>query len=201
MLKIIFIYEEFVSYMINMAKILILTGDAGESLEVMYPLQRMKEEGFDVEVAAPEKKKIQLVVHDFEDGFDTYTEKLGYKIQADIAFKDVDPSKYDALIIPGGRAPEYIRNDLDFIRIVKYFFAHNEPVAELCHAPLGLAVAGVLKGRKTAAYPALKPDVAMAGGEFIDSAAVVDGNLVSARAWPDHPEWMRAFIKLLRDKN
>ncbi len=187
--------------MINMAKVLILTGDAGESLEVMYPLQRMKEEGFNVDIAAPERKKIQLVVHDFEDGFDTYTEKLGYKIQADVAFKDVDPSKYDALIIPGGRAPEYIRNDPDFIRIVKYFFKHDVPVAELCHAPLGLAAAGVLRGRKTAAYPALKPDIVIAGGEFIDSAAVIDKNLVSARAWPDHPEWMRAFIKLLREKD
>ncbi|CAC11607.1 probable intracellular proteinase I [Thermoplasma acidophilum] len=183
-----------------MVRVLILTGDAGESLEVMYPLQRMKEEGFEVDVAAPEKKKIQLVVHDFEEGFDTYTEKPGYKLQADLAFKDVDPSKYDALIIPGGRAPEYIRNDKDFIRIVKYFFEKHSPVAELCHAPLALAAAGVLKGRTTAAYPALAPDVAIAGGQFVDGAAVIDGNLVSARAWPDHPEWMRAFIKLLKEK-
>ncbi|KAA8922226.1 DJ-1/PfpI family protein [Thermoplasma sp.] len=183
-----------------MVRVLILTGDAGESLEVMYPLQRMKEEGFEVDVAAPEKKKIQLVVHDFEEGFDTYTEKLGYKLQADLAFKDVDPSKYDALIIPGGRAPEYIRNNKDFIRIVRYFFEKNSPVAELCHAPLALAAAGVLKGRTTAAYPALEPDVIGAGGRFVDGAAVIDGNLVSARAWPDHPEWMRAFIKLLKEK-
>ena len=184
-----------------MAKILILTGDAGESLEVMYPLQRMKEEGFDVDLAAPEKKKIQLVVHDFEDGFDTYTEKLGYKVQADIAFKDVDPSQYDALIIPDGRAPEYIRNDKDFIRIVQYFFEKNAPVAELCHAPLGLAAAGVLHGRKTAAYPALAPDVTIAGGTFVDAAVVVDGNLISSRAWPDHPQWMREFIKLLDERD
>ncbi|ARD84678.1 intracellular proteinase I [Ferroplasma acidiphilum] len=184
-----------------MAKILILTGDAGESLEVMYPLQRMKEEGFDMDLAAPEKKKIQLVVHDFEDGFDTYTEKLGYKVQADIAFKDVDPSQYDALIIPGGRAPEYIRNDKDFIRIVQYFFEKNAPVAELCHAPLGLAAAGVLHGRKTAAYPALAPDVTIAGGTFVDAAVVVDGNLISSRAWPDHPQWMREFIKLLHERD
>ncbi|SMD31287.1 DJ-1/PfpI family protein [Picrophilus oshimae] len=184
-----------------MEKILILTGDAGESLEVMYPYQRLKEEGYEVHIAAPEKKKIQLVVHDFEDGFDTYTEKPGYKIDVDLAFRDVRPEEYIALVIPGGRAPEYIRNDPDFKRIVKYFFEKNEPVAELCHAPLGLAAAGVLNGRKTAAYPALAPDVTIAGGEFVDGAAVIDGNIVSARAWPDHPEWMRAFIKMLREKN
>ena len=183
-----------------MIRVLILTGDAGEALEVMYPLQRMKEEGYGVDVAAPEKRKIQLVVHDFEDGFDTYTEKLGYKLQVDLAFKDVDPSEYNALIIPGGRAPEYIRNNKDFIRIVRYFFEKNEPVAELCHAPLGLAAAGVLKGRKTAAYPALAPDVEMAGGIFVDGSAVVDGDMVSARAWPDHPQWMHEFIKMLREK-
>ncbi len=183
-----------------MIRVLILTGDAGEALEVMYPLQRMKEEGYGVDVAAPEKRKIQLVVHDFEDGFDTYTEKLGYKLQVDLAFKDVDPSEYNALIIPGGRAPEYIRNNKDFIRIVRYFFEKNEPVAELCHAPLGLAAAGVLKGRKTAPYPALAPDVEMAGGIFVDGSAVVDGNMVSARAWPDHPQWMHEFIKMLREK-
>ncbi len=183
-----------------MIRVLILTGDAGEALEVMYPLQRMKEEGYGVDVAAPEKRKIQLVVHDFEDGFDTYTEKPGYKLQVDLAFKDVDPSEYNALIIPGGRAPEYIRNNKDFIRIVRYFFEKNEPVAELCHAPLGLAAAGVLKGRKTAAYPALAPDVEMAGGIFVDGSAVVDGNMVSARAWPDHPQWMHEFIKMLREK-
>ncbi|MCL5989198.1 MAG: DJ-1/PfpI family protein, partial [Candidatus Thermoplasmatota archaeon] len=107
---------------------------------------------------------------------------------------------YAALVVPGGRAPEYIRNDPDFNRIVRYFFEKNSPVAELCHAPLGLASAGVLKGRVTAAYPALAPDVAAAGATFKDAAAVVDGNLVSARAWPDHPQWMRAFIKLLREK-
>ena len=183
-----------------MTKILILTGDAGESLEVMYPYQRLKEEGYDVDIAAPRKKAIQTVVHDFVEGFDTYTEKPGYLVNADLAFKDVKTEKYAALVVPGGRAPEYIRNDPDFNRIVRYFFEKNSPVAELCHAPLGLASAGVLKGRITAAYPALAPDVAAAGATFKDAAAVVDGNLVSARAWPDHPQWMRAFIKLLRER-
>lgn len=184
-----------------MPKILMLTGDAAESLEVLYPYQRLLEEGYEVEIAAPSKKKLRFVVHDFEDGYDTYTEKAGYSWEADLAFADVDPSDYAALVIPGGRAPEYIRNDDDVKRIIRHFVSEeHKPVAELCHAPLALAAAGVLEGRKTAAYPALEPDVAQAGGEFVDSAAVVDGELISARAWPDHPEWMREFIALLAEK-
>lgn len=183
-----------------MPRVLILTGDAAESLEVMYPYQRLREEGYEVDIAAPEKKVLQTVVHDFEPGFDTYTEKKGYRVQADLAFKDVNPSDYVALVVPGGRAPEYIRNDPDFSRIVKHFFQNDAPVAQLCHAPIALATAGVLKGRTSAAYPALAKDVEAAGATFVDGAAVVDGSMVSARAWPDHPEWMRAFMKVLRDK-
>jgi len=182
-----------------MPKILILTGDAAESLEVMYPYQRLLEEGYDVEIAGPSKKKLSFVVHDFVDGYDTYTEKPGYTWDADLAFADVDPSDYAALVVPGGRAPEYIRNDADFQRIVKHFFDDEKPVAQICHAPLALATAGVLEGRRTAAYPALEPDVLAAGAEYADGAGVVDGLMVSARAWPDHPAWMREFVKLLRE--
>lgn len=183
-----------------MAKILMLAGDAAESLEVMYPYQRLLEEGYEVEIAGPSKKKLQFVVHDFVDGYDTYTEKPGYTWPADLAFSDVKPEEYIALVIPGGRAPEYIRNDPDVLRIIKHFFGDQKPVAQICHAPLVLAAAGVLSGRRTAAYPALAPDVRAAGAQFIDSEAVVDGNMVSARAWPDHPAWMREFIALLRSR-
>src|SRR5437870_7893545 len=183
-----------------MPKVLMLTGDAAESLEVMYPYQRLLEAGYDVEIAAPSRKKLQFVVHDFVDGYDTYTEKPGYTWDADLAFSDVDPGDYVALVIPGGRAPEYIRNDPDLQKIIRHFFQQDKPVAQLCHAPLALAAAGVLKGRRSAAYPALAPDVAAAGAEFVDSGAVVDGQMVSARAWPDHPTWMRAFIRLLKQK-
>jgi protease I len=182
-----------------MARILILTGDAAESLEVLYPYQRLREEGYEVDIAAPSKKRLQLVVHDFVEGFDTYTEKFGYTWPADLAFADVDPARYVALVIPGGRAPEYIRNDPHFARIVRPFFEAARPVAQLCHAPLALAPLGVLRGRRTAAYPAVAPDVAAAGAEFVDAEAVVDGVMVSARAWPDHPAWMRAFIRVLRE--
>ena len=181
-------------------KVLMVAGDAAESLEVLYPYQRLQEEGYEVQIAAPSKKKLHFVVHDFEPGYDTYTEKPGYSWDADLTFKDVKPDDYVALVIPGGRAPEYIRNDPDLQKIIRHFFQQEKPVAQLCHAPLALAAAGVLKGRKSAAYPALAPDVAAAGAEFVDSGAVVDGHMVSARAWPDHPTWMRAFMRLLKQK-
>ena len=183
-----------------MPKVLMLTGDAGESLEVMYPYQRLREEGYDVDMAAPTKKRLQFVVHDFVDDFDTYTEKPGYTWPADLAFSEVDPSEYVALVVPGGRAPEYIRNDPDFQRIVRHFFDEEQPVAQLCHAPQALGAAGVLQGRRTAAYPALEADVEAFGAEFVDGEAVVDGHMVSARAWPDHSAWMREFMSLLREK-
>ena len=181
-------------------KILILTGDAAESLEVMYPYQRLLEEGYEVRIAAPGKKKLHFVVHDFEPGYDTYTEKPGYSWEADVAFADVNPADYAAIVIPGGRAPEYIRNDAGFRKIVRHFFEQGKPIAQLCHAPLALIAAGVLKGRRTAAYPALEPDILAAGAEFVNSEAVVDGTMVSARAWLDHPAWMREFMKILKQK-
>jgi protease I len=181
-------------------KVLILTGDAAESLEVMYPYQRLLEEGYEVHIGAPAVKKLQFVVHDFVDGFDTYTEKLGYTWMADVAFADVNPDDYVAIVIPGGRAPEFIRNDKDCQRIVRHFVERDKPVADLCHGPLLLAAAGVLQGRRTAAYPALEPDVVAAGAEFVNSEALVDGVVVSGRAWPDHPAWMREFVKILRAK-
>ncbi|MFB7617237.1 DJ-1/PfpI family protein [Kitasatospora sp. NPDC056181] len=182
------------------SKILLVTGDAAESLEVFYPYQRLREEGYQVDIAAPAKKRLQFVVHDFVDGFDTYTEKPGYTWPADLALADVDPAEYVALVIPGGRAPEYLRNNPDMQRIVRHFFEADKPVAQICHGPLVSAAAGVLSGRRSAAYPALAPDVAAAGAEFVDGEAVVDGVVVSARAWPDHPAWLRAFVEVLRVK-
>ncbi|MEU1509362.1 DJ-1/PfpI family protein [Kitasatospora sp. NPDC005748] len=182
------------------SKVLLVTGDAAESLEVFYPYQRLLEEGYEVDVAAPTKKRLQFVVHDFVDGYDTYTEKPGYTWPADLAVADVDPAEYVALVIPGGRAPEYLRNNADVQRIVRHFFDADKPVAQICHGPLITAAAGVLSGRRSAAYPALEPDVAAAGAEYVDGESVVDGVVVSARAWPDHPAWIRAFIEVLRVK-
>ncbi|MEU6868222.1 DJ-1/PfpI family protein [Streptomyces sp. NPDC046876] len=181
-------------------KILIVTGDAAESLEVLYPYQRLREEGYEVHVAAPAVKRLRFVVHDFEEGFDTYTEKPGYTWPADVAFADVDPEQYAAVVVPGGRAPEYLRNDPEVQRILAAFTASDKPVAQICHGPLITAAAAKLEGRRVTAYPALEPDMKAVGAAFEDSEAVVDGTLVSARAWPDHPAWMREFLKVLADK-
>jgi protease I len=184
----------------TMPKIVMITGDAAEDLEVMYPYQRLLEEGYEVHMAAPAARKLQFVVHDFVEGFDTYTEKPGHTWPADIAFSDVDPSDYVALVLPGGRAPEYLRNNDDCVRIVRHFFEADKPVAALCHGPLILAAAGVIVGRGVSAYPACAPDIRGAGAEWVDSEAQVDGVLVTGRAWPDHPAWMREFMNVLTAK-
>ncbi|MFE6163775.1 DJ-1/PfpI family protein [Streptomyces sp. NPDC056486] len=182
------------------AKILIVTGDAAESLEVMYPYQRLREEGYDVHIAAPARKKLQFVVHDFEQGFDTFTEKPGYTWPADLAFSEVDPGQYVALVIPGGRAPEYLRNDPELRKILKSFFDADKPIAQICHGPLLTAAIGGLSGRRVTAYPALELDMQTAGATFQDAEVVVDGMLVSARSWSDHSGWMREFLTVLRAK-
>ncbi|WP_053852576.1 DJ-1/PfpI family protein [Streptomyces sp. NRRL B-24085] len=182
------------------AKILIVTGDAAESLEVLYPYQRLREEGYDVHVAAPDRKQLRFVVHDFEPGFDTYTEKPGYTWPADLAFAEVDAGQYAAVVIPGGRAPEYLRNDPELRKILKSFFDADKPVAQICHGPLLTAAVDGLRGRRVTAYPALEPDMQAAGATYQDTEVVVDGTLVSSRAWPDHSAWMREFLKVLRAK-
>ena len=178
-------------------RILILTGDCAEALEVMYPLQRLREAGFLPEIATPKGKVVRSVVHDFEPDFETYTEKPGYRINADLAFDAVKPANYAALVIPGGRAPEYIRNEPHALEIVAHFIEAKKPIAAICHAAQILIAGNFCKGRTMAAYPALKLDVERAGGVFKDAEAVVDGNLVTARAWPDHPAFMREFLRLL----
>ena len=180
-----------------MKKVLIVTGDGAEALEVMYPFQRLLEAGHKVTLASPTAKVIRTVVHDFEPGFETYTEKWGYQIKTDIGFADVIPENYDALLLPGGRAPEYIRNNPDCQRIVKHFFETQKPVAAICHAALILIACNLLKGYTCTAYPALKPDVEGAGATYKDAEVVVNRNLISSRAWPDHPAFLREFISLL----
>ncbi|MGE8205768.1 DJ-1/PfpI family protein [Heyndrickxia sp. NPDC080065] len=176
-------------------KILIIAGDAVEALEIYYPYFRCLEEGFDVTIAAPSKKKLNTVVHDFI-GWDTYTEKGGYLIEANASFDEVNPEEYDGLIIPGGRAPEYIRLNEHVPGIVAHFFEENKPVAAVCHASLVLTtVREYLVGREMTAYIACKPEVEAAGSTYITEPLHVDGNLVSGHAWPDLPGLMREFIK------
>lgn len=181
-----------------MPRILLVAGDATESLDTWYPYHRLREEGMEVQIAAPAKKVLNSVIHDFEPGWDTYVEKPGYRIPADIAFADVRPEEYDGMILSGGRAPEYLRNDARLTQIVRHFVARKKPVAALCHGSLILAAADSLRGRTVATYEALAPDMAAAGAKFKDAEVVVDGNLVTSRTWMDLPFFMREFLKVLR---
>jgi protease I len=183
-----------------MATVLILTGDAGEAQEIYYAKFRLEEEGWTVHVAAPEKRAFLSVVHDFEPGFDTYTEKPGYRVQADVAFKDVDPAAYDGLVLPGGRAPEYLRNKPDAVAIVRHFVTSGKPIAANCHGPMLLVAAGWGRGKTFTGYPDLEPDFRAAGGEFVNRDVVVDGSVVTVRGWPDNSPWMREFVRLLKMK-
>ncbi|ANB57342.1 intracellular protease, PfpI family protein [Anoxybacillus sp. B7M1] len=179
--------------------VLIVAGDAVEALEIYYPYYRLLEEGYQVTIAAPKKKKLHTVVHDFAD-WDTYVEKQGYLIEAQAAFADIDPNDYDGLVIPGGRAPEYIRLDADLQRIVRHFFEANKPIAAICHASLIFeTMSDVVKGRSLTAYIACKPGVEALGATYVSDRTIhVDQNLVSAHAWPDLPIFMREFIRLLQ---
>ena len=186
-------------------KILMLVGDYAEDYEVMVPFQALLMVGHTVHAACPGKKsgeKIRTAVHDF-DGDQTYSEKPGHNFTLNATFLDVDPAKYDALVLPGGRAPEYLRLTPRVLEVVKHFFDNKKPVAAICHAMQILAAAGVLRGRSATAYPAVGPEVTMSGGEYRQipvDAAHVDGNLVTAPAWPAHPEWLAKFLKVLGTK-
>ena len=180
-----------------MERILILTADSGEELEVYYLLYRLREAGYAVDVAAPERKRLQLVVHDFEPGWDTYVERPGRGLDADLAFSEVDPESYVAVLIPGGRAPEVIRTDPDVKRIVSHFFDNDLPVGHMCHGVQVPAAFGYIRGRRVSAYPPLAIDIEAAGGEFVEGPDVLDGNMVSATGWPDLAEFFKAFMPLL----
>ncbi|WP_139488072.1 DJ-1/PfpI family protein [Brevibacillus dissolubilis] len=181
-------------------KVLIVTGDAVEALEIYYPYYRCLEEGFETVIASPSKKLLNTVIHDFEPHSETYTEKPAYRLESHVAFSEVNPSDYDALIIPGGRAPEYIRLNEYLKPIVAHFFETNKPVASICHGSQVLAlVREHLQGRELTAYQACRPDVEACGATYVSSSTLhVHGNLVSGHAWPDLPSFMREFIKLLR---
>ena len=182
--------------------ILLLTGDFVEDYENMVPFQALLMVGHRVHAVCPGKKagdRIRTAIHDFE-GDQTYSEKPGHNFTLNATFADVRSEAYDALIIPGGRAPEYLRLNADVIRLVQEFAAAGKPIAAVCHGVQILTAAGVLKGRKSAAYYACGPEVTLAGAEFQNiavDAAYVDGNLVTAPAWPAHPAWLAAFLKVL----
>jgi len=175
-----------------------MTGDAGEAQEIYYAKYRLEEEGWAVHILASEKRIFMSVVHDFEPGFDTYTEKLGYRVEADLGLDDVDPTRYAGLILPGGRAPEYLRNKPRAVEVVRHFVDAGKPIAANCHGPLLLIAAGGVTGRKMTCFPDLALDLRAAGVEFVNREVVVDGPIVSVRGWPDNGPWMREFVKILK---
>ncbi|GHE19548.1 DJ-1/PfpI family protein [Halomonas urumqiensis] len=183
-------------------RLLMICGDFVEDYETMVPFQALQAVGHRVDAVCPDKRagdSVATAIHDFE-GDQTYTEKPGHRFALNASFDDIAVNDYDGLVIPGGRAPEYLRLDPRVIEIVRHFFSVEKPVAAICHGAQLLAAARVLGGRTCAAYPACRPEVELAGGEYADipvDKAVTEGNLVSAPAWPAHPEWIAQYLALL----
>lgn len=186
-------------------KILMLVGDFVEDYEAMVPFQALQMVGHTVHAVCPGKKSgdwVQTAVHDFE-GHQTYSEKPGHRFTLNATFSEVKAASYDALVIPGGRAPEYLRLNPDVLALVRHFADAGKPIAAICHGPQILAAAGVLKGKTCSCYPAVGPEVAVAGGRVPEvpiDGANVDGNLVTAPAWPAHPAWLAKFLEVLGTK-
>ena len=186
-------------------KILMICGDYCEDYETMVPFQALLAVGHTVHAVCPDKKagdQIKTAIHDFE-GAQTYSEKPGHNFTLNATFADVKVADYDALVIPGGRGPEYLRGYENVRAAVRHFFDTNKPVAAVCHGAQLLAGAGVLKGRTCSAYPACRAEVELAGGTYADipvDQAHTEGNLVSAPAWPAHPAWIAQFLTLLGTK-
>ena len=184
-------------------KILMIVGDYVEDYEVMVPFQALQMVGHTVHVVCPDRDegdKVITAIHEFEDNEQTYSEKRGHNFTLNADFLDIDVKDYDALIIPGGRSPEYIRKYDDVIDIVRQFDEDQKPIAAICHGPLVLAAADILDGKECAGYENIESDIVNAGGEWIDipiDEAHVDGNLITAPGWPAHPAWLSALLGLL----
>ncbi len=183
-------------------RILMLVGDFGEDYEIMVPFQALQMVGHTVDAVCPGKSagdKIRTAIHDFE-GDQTYSEKPGHNFTLNASFESLKEADYDALVIPGGRAPEYLRLNQRVLAIVRHFADAQKPIAAICHGAQLLAAAGVIRGRNVSAYPACAPEVTVAGGSYAEIAiddAITDGNLVTAAAWPAHPAWLAQFLAVL----
>jgi deglycase len=179
-----------------MAKVLIVIGDGAEVIDTMVPLYRLAED-FEVVKAAPAKRTYHLVQHHHDPEWDITVETAGYLLESDIAFRDVDANEYMGLVLPGGRAPEFLRYDQDLIRITKRFFEHEKPVASICHGIEILAAADVIRGRRVTTIPRCKLDAELAGATYIAQGLVVDGNLYCCRFKKECAPWMKAFVSAL----
>ena len=179
-------------------KILIITGDSGESFEILFASHRLREAGYEPVIAAPSVKRLNLVIHDFEPGWDTYVERMGYIMESDISFDDVNVADYHSVLIPGGRAPEFLRNDPRVINIVSGFYESNKYVFAICHGVQILVTAGLVDGRKIACYEHVKFEVESCGGIYITpQQAIQDGRIITGKTWQSHPEFYRLVFECL----
>ena len=179
-------------------RILIITGDGGESYETWFAVQRFQEAGYDAVVAAPSKRRLHLVMHDFEPGWDTYKESPGYAIESDLTFKEVVVAEYDAVVCIGGRAPEYLRNDKQLLDILREFDARGKWIFSICHGIQLVAAAGLAKGKRFTCYEHVKLEVEACGGHYVATDAVRDGRLVSCPTWREQPAFYREVFACLQ---
>ena len=183
-----------------MSTVLIITGDGGESYEALYAVHRFQEEGWKAVVAAPSRRRLNLVMHDFKPGWDTYIERRGYGLEADLAFEDVRVDDYAAVLILGGRAPEYLRNNAGVIGIVREFDRQGKWVFAICHGVQILAAAGLARGRQVTCYEHVRLEVEQAGGKFVGEQTVQDGRIITAQTWQSHPFFYREIFAHLSGK-
>ena len=177
--------------------VLIVVGDASETVDTLYPIYRLQEAGLRPVVIAPEQKTYQMVLHEIRPGWTITKEWEGYQISSDLAFRDVDPADYIGIFFSGGRAPEYLRYDEDLVRITRHFFAASKPIASVCHGVEIPAYAGCVKGRRMATVAKCRFDLEAAGGEFVDEPCVIDDNLISGRTYHDHGSYVGPWIRML----
>ena len=182
-------------------RVLVALGEFSEGMETYYMVYRLVEEGIVPVVAAADVKRLQLVVHDFDPQYSNYTEMLGYKIETEVAYKDVNPADYDGLLIPGGRGPEEMRQYKDVLDIAGYFVDKKLPLGAMCHGVGVVWAARSMKGRKMTCYYGIRPDLELSGAEFVDVPSVIDGAMVTSRGWPDLPYFMPQFLEVLAAKS
>jgi len=182
-----------------MHKVLVVTGDGGESYEALYAVHRMREAGYEVLVAAPSKRRLHLVIHDFEPGWDTYVERPGYGLESDITFGEIKVADYSAVLLLGGRAPEYLRNNETLVAFTREFVKSGKWIFAICHGVQVLAAAGVTEGKRMTCYEHVRSEIEKAGATFCREQAVRDGRMVTAQTWQSHPEFYREIMKCLAE--
>ena len=183
-----------------MPKILVITGDGGESYETLYAVHRFQEAGWSVDVAAPARRRLNLVMHDFQPGWDTYIERPGYGFDAALAFDQVNVSDYAAILILGGRAPEYLRNNQRLLEIAREFDRQGKWVFAICHGVQILAAAGLARGKRVTCYEHVRLEVELSGATWLPEQTVIDGRIVTAQTWQSHPSFYREIFALLSAK-